>query len=359
MASHRSDFSKNPGGDYAVTLPVKEDQLKEFLAGLLGKPQTIDRHIAGPFKVTRLDIENIYVLLDQRISAQNIGALASFVARIVYNDNSSVQLSSFVQFQTYNEVKPLKSESIHLTWIYLVQFQNKSTYEKQQIDLTISVQELERQILVDAELSNRKLVHLGNRGAIFLRISHSDRSWGGDIDSLLTGHLEHLRVEEQPMRKWLSDRSGTFGFSTWVVLFGMALYAVYYVVSQANAGYIADLKAIETATPSIESLSRSLSLLSKFLVGGTGPGLILSAIVFVLVALIGSIAGALFVSEKASYSPCSFLLLTRQDDNEYQRAVSDSGSQLAGLCGSTLLSLTLGIVSNLLFYYLTKWLLLY
>jgi hypothetical protein len=184
LAGRRTEITGASDENYAVTLPVGEDQLKEFLAGLLGKPQTIARRLHGPFKVTRADIEDVHILLEQRISAQNNAALASFVARIVYDDNSSVQLNSFLEFKTYNEVKPLRSTAIHLSWTYLVQFQNKTIYEKQQVDLSISVAEPDRQVIIDAEFPNRRIARLGHRGLINLRISHSDRSWGGDIDAL-------------------------------------------------------------------------------------------------------------------------------------------------------------------------------
>src|SRR6266478_5787375 len=93
----------------SVVLPCSPDQFQNFISGLLGRPQTISRHISGPFELTRADIENVFYLLEQRISSQNEGTLIQFTVRVIYDDGSSVLLNSLADFQAYNEVRPLIS----------------------------------------------------------------------------------------------------------------------------------------------------------------------------------------------------------------------------------------------------------
>lgn len=131
----------------AVLLPCEPDQFRDFIAGLLGKPQVIERVISGPFTVTRGNVENLYHLLDQRLASQNDATLIQFVARIVYDDKSSVLLNSFGDFLAYKEVKPLISTSVHLSWIHLVKFRNKSAPEKQQIDISFIAGKSRAQVL--------------------------------------------------------------------------------------------------------------------------------------------------------------------------------------------------------------------
>jgi hypothetical protein len=149
-----AEAPSNPG-TYVLTLPVEPDQLGLFIAGLLGKPQTIGRWIRGPFEVKRADIENLHHLIEQRIASQNKATLVGFTAKIVYEDASSIQLNSFTQLQTYNEIKPLSSTAIHLTWTYLIQFNNKTVPEKQQIELSIITGHYDDEIQIDREIAGR------------------------------------------------------------------------------------------------------------------------------------------------------------------------------------------------------------
>jgi hypothetical protein len=76
----------------AVVLPCEPDQFRDFIAGLLGRPQTIERALGGSLEVGRSEIESLYHLVEQRVSSQNEATLIQFTVRIVYDDNSSVLL---------------------------------------------------------------------------------------------------------------------------------------------------------------------------------------------------------------------------------------------------------------------------
>lgn len=65
------DFASRESREkYAVILPCEPEEFREFISGLLGKPQTITKHMAGPFELTTRDIENFYHLVVQRVSQQ-------------------------------------------------------------------------------------------------------------------------------------------------------------------------------------------------------------------------------------------------------------------------------------------------
>lgn len=126
MVSPKPDFSAP-----TVVLPCPPDQFRDFIAGLLGKAQTIEASVPGPFAVTKNDVENLFHLLNQRVSSQNEATLVQFTAKVIYDDNSSVLLNSIGDFLAYNEVKPLISIAAHLNWTYLIKFPNKAYPEKQ------------------------------------------------------------------------------------------------------------------------------------------------------------------------------------------------------------------------------------
>lgn len=72
---------------YAVVLPCEPDYFRDFVAGLLGKPQTITKEIFGAFELNKDDIANFYHLVIQRVGQQNESTLIQFTVRIVYDDH--------------------------------------------------------------------------------------------------------------------------------------------------------------------------------------------------------------------------------------------------------------------------------
>ncbi|MFZ2975501.1 MAG: hypothetical protein WA055_02610 [Candidatus Moraniibacteriota bacterium] len=58
-----------------LALPFNGEQLKQFITGLLGTPQTITKRIKGNFELSLKDLQNFHDLIDQRITQQNNGYL--------------------------------------------------------------------------------------------------------------------------------------------------------------------------------------------------------------------------------------------------------------------------------------------
>jgi hypothetical protein len=119
--------------EYAVLLPCTPDEFGDFVSGLLGKPQTIEKSIDGVFEVPHDAVANTFYLVDQRIKRQNEGTLIQFTVRIEYDDNSSVLLNSLQDFLTYSEVRPIASRSVALSWIYLVKFTHSNVPESRKL----------------------------------------------------------------------------------------------------------------------------------------------------------------------------------------------------------------------------------
>jgi hypothetical protein len=74
-----------------LTFPFDEGQFREFISGLLGKPQTITKRIKGVFEIHLKDLQNFHDLIDQRIIQQNDGKLIQLKTKIYYNDDGSVR----------------------------------------------------------------------------------------------------------------------------------------------------------------------------------------------------------------------------------------------------------------------------
>ena len=98
-----------------VALPFNEDQFKDFIVSLLGKPQTISKHLRGNFSIDKNDLISIFEVINQRIYQQNNAKLIQFRASIYYSDNTLVTLNGFDHLVNYNEKLPLVSKAVHLT----------------------------------------------------------------------------------------------------------------------------------------------------------------------------------------------------------------------------------------------------
>ena len=56
---------------YEVTLPCSPEDFRDFIGGLLGKPQTVEHRIRGSYEVDLAALTNLHHLVDQRIHQQN------------------------------------------------------------------------------------------------------------------------------------------------------------------------------------------------------------------------------------------------------------------------------------------------
>jgi hypothetical protein len=210
--------------------------------------------------VTRADAENLHHLLDQRLSSQNDATLVQFTARIVYGDNSSVLLNSFSDFHSYNEVKLLVSTALHLNWTYLIQFKNKRFPEKQTIDVSFTTGSLDFEStprIIDEGAWVRLQPPRNLPG--FIRIQHTDRTWGVDIEALLKGQIETLIKPVPRARRITNKYSGIIGFGSSVVAFLISLILSYRVAEHFSFEYMSQAQAIR-AGPG--NLHRTISRVS-------------------------------------------------------------------------------------------------
>lgn len=339
----------------SVVLPCEPDHFRDFVAGLLGKPQTIGRVIGGPFEVRSTNVDSLYSLIQQRLTSQNEAELIQFTVRITYNDNSSVLLTSYEDFKNYAEVKPLISVGLALSWTFLVKFRNKRFPERQQIDLRFltqgSIHPRGRTTVYSAALIEEILPIWS--GYMELRITHTDRTWATDIDSLIAGHLELLRKDLIGLKRLVTDHAGKLGW----LAFGMAASISGFGIWKITAGFadvMHGLLAIHgpTSTRTIEELGARIDTLTQFVANGGWEKFTFLGFIYGVLALIGSIAIGIFVGTSADFSRPSFVLLTDKADElrvaALNRVERGPSKIVIGLIGSIVLSIIASFLFNLL-----------
>jgi hypothetical protein len=251
-----------------VVLPFNQAQFKQFITGLLGSPQSITKQISGSFTFDSNDINNLDQLLLQRITQQNNGTLVQFSATIVFSDNSIVELNSLPELLSYNEIRPIVSNDIHLSWVYLIQFPDKMAPEKQKIQVSIltAYEGKSRKLLDDLKV---KWEGYG-AGAINFRIEHTARTWGTDIEALLTNHVKSLITQPSKARKFFYDHDTSVGVFSMFLLWGSLIYGAFLSVRAfAERQSILVSKLISSNSNSLDELSAKLNQTLSLTANGT------------------------------------------------------------------------------------------
>ncbi|HEX4409647.1 MAG TPA: hypothetical protein VH206_12825 [Xanthobacteraceae bacterium] len=338
----------------AVMLPCEPDQFRNFIAGLLGRPQTITKNISGQYELKRIDIENLYHLLDQRISTQNGGTLVQFSVRIFYNDKSAVLLNSFDDFISYNEVKPLVSIGVILSWTFLIQFNNKKFPEKQQIDINFFTRRGEEEFL----MMHRGLVFPPpplQSGSIQFRIAHTDRSWGTDLQALLVGQLELLLQHSPPLRRFVRDYSGTIGLLSAITLGGSLTNAAWRIIGHFREQALSEFKNAALSNPStLPELAKISKTTLQLLISNPADFYLGALFCFIFVSAIGSIVFGVVVATFAEAQKPSFILLTAKAEERRNAILRKDKNNWFKLILSIFGALVLSVIGNAIFYYILK-----
>lgn len=301
------DDLNNEGSHYNVMLPCEPQKFTEFISGLLGKPQTIEKSIDGCFEIDKEGIKNTYFLIDQRITKQNKASLVQFIVKIRYDDNTSITLNSFSDFETYTEIRPLVSIGVVFSWTYLIKFEDKDIPEKQEISVSLRGGK-ERGIIVE----DGEIIGIGN--SISIRIRHTERTWGSDIEALLTGHLNRFLKKDSRIRLFVRKHSGSIGLTTSIFCFLIAVFAGLYAFSKFTNSYSDKIKALTTPSllDTLAQLNEKTDFLVDIIARGAWYHFTFSLLGFLLISLIISIVIGLIVSSQAETKPTSHIVLSSE-----------------------------------------------
>ncbi len=306
-----------------VALPFNEEQFKDFIVSLLGKPQTITKFISGSFEINKNNLVTLFELINQRIYQQNDSKLIQFRATIYYNDDTTITLNGFDHLVHYNENLPLVSRAVHLTWQYLVKFRDKDTLEKQEISISFVSDDDGPMPIFDGNNGRRYY----DSGISFI-ISHTARTWGADIEALLTKHLSVVTKKESKVLRYIRYSSESVNNMILCILFSITLGFSIYNTKK--------LIAASTSDP-ILWVNHYGSLFFLFI--GT-------YIIYKLTIII--------LEEFQYFRIPSFILLTPESEKHKIKVLSSYRSNLIKYFATALISIFLGVIGNYFYDFLVK-----
>lgn len=348
-ANEGNNLQPNP--QMAVTLPCHPDDFSDFVSNLLGKPQTIEKFFSkGTFSVNHQDIINTFHLVNQRIEQQNQSTLVQFIVKVFYDDESSVTLNSLDDFLHYTEVRPIKSEGVYLSWIYLIKFQQKKTPEKQQVDLMFRTDNDGGEVIHEDGIVIRRGRKWYGPGHIFFRISHTERTWGVDIESLLTGHIKTLLKPQNKQSNFITKHSGKIGFFIASLFLLSAIICVFIAIKRFTDSYLEQLKQISDKVLSSSGLLTSkVDFLINIIATGAWPKFTFYIFSFLFISLVVSVILGIWVEDKADNRPVSYVVLSKAAENFQENSLRKRRRDWVMFGISIITSIISSLVANIIF----------
>lgn len=340
-SSEVADFQKG-----YLTLPFNEEQFKGFIKGLLGTPQTIKKRIKGTFEIQLKDLQNFHDLINQRVTQQNNGKLIQLKTQIYYSDESSVLLSSYEQLLTYNEVKPVVSEAVRMTWTYLIQFADKDVPEKQEIELLV-VSTLQRNVIEDDDIP----VILPQWGEFQIIVKHTARTWGADIESLITNQINSILVPGSNLRLFIRKNRDRIGFLAGVLFLISSLASIFFSTRSFNNEEIGKVKTFLTNNSDVNSKA---DYLLNYIAENSQSFFFIKSQLFIVVSVFAAILLGAWVTSLADNTIRSYIILTREAKKSRDRLVKQGERQFVWFWISIGFSILTGIASNFIFQWLTN-----
>jgi hypothetical protein len=286
-------------------------------------------------------------MLNQRISQQNKSSLLSFSAQIFFSDESTVTLHSIEELRTYTEIRSINCKAIHISWDYMIQFEDKNYPEKQQIN-----------ILIDTKGDD--LIKFPNRsfsfeseGLIRISINHTARTWAVDIESLLHQYFNSLIDKRGTFKKFLHNNSGT------ISLIAALCFFISIISISINTTNQFSLDTLASVNKNLNNVNLStddrINFLSNYIAEGAWNQFTQKLVLFIIFGFLFSIVLLVALESILSKIVISYCFININNDLDKQKheLSKKEKSVWINLLGTIIISIICGIIANYLFRYLT------
>lgn len=333
-----------------VTLPYTEEGFKDFITSLLGRGQEIEKVIRGNFDIDTTNLININNLLTQRIQQQNDSNLINFSAKMYFSDESTVSLHSIEELRSYNELRSTICNAVHLSWDFLIQFQDKPQPEKQQINILIGINSELRFI------PNGRMIYsdsLNSQGIIKISVNHTARTWAVDIESLLQQYFESIINTENPFKKFINARSGMISFISALCFFMAIITVTISTTDQFSSQIMAEVNQ-NLSDPTL-TLDQRINYISNYLAQGAWNQFTQKLVLFIITGSVFSVILGVMVESILSEIKIgfSFISINEASKKYKQNVLKKAKNYWWKLLGTILLSIVTGVIGNYVFQYLT------
>lgn len=333
-----------------LILPMGMDDFTDFIKSLLGKPQSLNKKISGYFNLTIEHITNLHAVLTQRVNQQNGGQLIQFRGTIFYDDNTSILFENIDDLLVHNDLRDRASEAIVLEWDFMIQFQDKNAPEKQSVTVEFpprTITATKMHIFEYRELRSQ----LAN--GLYFEIKHTAKTWGNDIEMLLTNHFEGIKQDMSNIERLIIDKRGWIGLLTSIIIMVITLFALSSINSQFQAKQVnlVDSALNNPNAVGFQGMEEKITALGLFLAERNWAQFEFNLLVYGLCFLAVSITVGIFVADIADNRRQSFLLLTKKSIVKKEKFKKRRKNKWIRFIFSVILSIAGSYVASLIFQY--------
>ena len=187
-------------------------------------------------------------------------------------------------------------------------------------------------------------------GVIFLRIDHTARTWGVDMESLLANHVKGLLREEPKWKRLLHQHSAKVGILVALVFLLIVFVGVFFSTNNfVNVQMQAAQEVIQLKGTTLEDISRKLDFMVQRSASGDWSRFVFAAAIFIVISLIGSVFLGAWAGSAAENRPRSFVLLSRKAEDNKKIVLEKEKRRWFSFIASIVSSIGSGVISKLLF----------
>jgi len=245
----------------------------------------------------------------------------------------------------YKEIKPLIPSSVILTWTYLINFQNRKTPEKQEIELNFISHASHFSPEFSYKKSDSWFQH--SLGMTLLKIKHTARSWGTDIESLLSNHVQTYEKDEPCFRKWCRKHSTRISVLFFLAIFFIGLIGLLtttHLLTEGERYAVEELLLKNQA-----SLDEKVNFLINHSLLGIWPKFFISSFLFVSVLIVGGIFVSAVIEEISQHKEPSFIVISKTSKQHKTDVLKRLNKKWKTYIGTLIGGVLSGIIANIIF----------
>lgn len=235
---------------------------------------------------------------------------------------------------------------LYLTWTFLVSFPGGAGPEKQEIEFNFNAGSFSRKVGRD-----EVVISSGMPGKVRYLIRHTARTWGTDIEALLSHYIDSLMVAELPFRELLRKHSSIVGLAVGLVVFillfgGLGLTNASLMEQQSTflMGVLGD-----AFTP-----TKKLDHIIAYLLSARDGVRSIYSTLFVIVGIVGSLVAGVYTGITASDHPPANVVLTKRSEEAFAVVQEKYRRSTRKLITSVIGAFVLAIMTNICYDFLVK-----
>ncbi len=264
--------------------------------------------------------------------------MVSFRIKVGFTNDSSRTFNSTEEFEHYNEIKKLETDLLAIWLTYIIKFPNKDLVERQSIYIHFETQS---PMSIGNKLPFENFL-TSFEGRIFYRIFYTERSWGDDLDHIISNEVDKVIKR----KKNIYVGRLLFFFISSICAYAIILTPIIYT---SNNTSICKKKLLDTLPKDIMLLSNDIKIdflfrLSTLKVNNSGYSIGLT-IMGAILSIILIISSAIILKKGTD----SFIILTPFDLQQKEKKLKKKGMYLLILILTWIFTIITGVISNILY----------